>query len=242
MGPATIMKAAKPPTWTKNMTLDMYIKAIEVWLTKNRGVPELNKYQDVIESLKQNKEISGLEKYMGEHVYSALDTEERQTIAQLIAMLKRKYGKTKTGEVKEVVLEWINFIANEHEEEEEFLLAMENLHTKKERLGITEREWFSMFMMVQTKKRKGVESHQLQSLREVVKKGGEDVMKEFREKYKEMIIESNRGKVSDTYYMGHESRSRQRFHSQQRIRKDLGGRDYFQDRKGRRDSILISLY
>ena len=30
--PATVMKAAKPPTWTKNMTLDMYIKAIHVWI------------------------------------------------------------------------------------------------------------------------------------------------------------------------------------------------------------------
>ena len=92
--PATIMKAAKPPTWTKNMTLDMYIKAINVWGAQNRGVPEVNKYQDVIESLKQNKEISGLEKYMGEHVYAALDTEEDQTIASLMAMLKRRYGKT----------------------------------------------------------------------------------------------------------------------------------------------------
>merc|ERR1712112_433629 len=100
MGPATIMKAAKPPTWTKNMTLDMYIKAIDVWGAQNRGVLEVNIYQDVIESLKQNKEISGLEKYMGEHVYAALDTEERQTIVQLIAMLKRKYGKTKMEEVE----------------------------------------------------------------------------------------------------------------------------------------------
>ena len=110
--PATIMKAAKPPTWTKNMTLDMYIKALEVWGAQNRGVPEVNRYQDVIESLKQNKEISGLEKYMGEHVYAALDTEEEQTIASLIAMLKKRYGKTKEEEVEEVALEWINFRAN----------------------------------------------------------------------------------------------------------------------------------
>merc|ERR1712002_1412847 len=113
---------------------------------------------------------------------------------------------------------------------------MENLHTKKERLGISEREWFSMFMMVQTKKRKGVEGHQIQGLKDIVKKGGDEVIEQFREKYKEMRIESNRGKVSEAYYMGHESRSRQRYQSQQRIRKDSRGRDYFQDRKGRTDS------
>merc|ERR1712002_1281304 len=213
-----------------------YIKALEVWGAQNRGVPEVNRYQDIIESLKQNKEISGLEKYMGEHVYAALDTEEEQTIASLMAMLKRKYGKTKTEEVEEVVLEWINFRANEHEDDEEFLLAMEKLKTKKDRLRISDTEWFSLFMMVQTKKRKGVESHQIQSLREIVKKGGDEVIEQFREKYKEMRIESNRGKVSEAYYMGHESRSRQLYHSQQRIRKDSRGRDYFQDRKGRFDS------
>ena len=57
-----------------------------------------------------------------------------------------------------------------------------------------------------------------------------------REKYKELKIESNRGKVTDSYYMGHESRSRQRFQSQQRVRRDSQGRDYIQDRKGRNDS------
>ena len=61
-------------------------------------------------------------------------------------------------------------------------------------------------------------------------------MKEFRDKYRELKIESNRGKVTDSYYMGHQSVSRQRFHSQQRVRRDSQGRDYFQDRKGRNDS------
>merc|ERR1712002_1276195 len=113
---------------------------------------------------------------------------------------------------------------------------MEKLKLKKDRLRISDIEWFSMFMMIQTKKRKGVEGHQIQSLREIVKKGGDEVIEQFREKYKEMRIETNRGKVSEAYYMGHESRSRQRFHSQQRVRKDSRGRDYFQDRKGRTDS------
>ena len=57
-------------------------------------------------------------------------------------------------------------------------------------------------MMIETKKRKGIESFQLQELRNVVKTGGEDVMKDFREKYRALKIESNRGKVTDTFYMG----------------------------------------
>merc|ERR1712112_738576 len=151
-------------------------------------------------------------------------------------MLKRRYGKTKEEEVEEVALEWINFRANEQEDDEEFLLAMEKLKMKKDRLRISETEWFAMFMMIQTWERKGVEGHQIQSLKDIVKKGGEEVIEQFRGKFKEMRIESNRGKVSEAYYMGHESRSRQRYHSQQGIRRDSRGRDYFQDRKGRFDS------
>merc|ERR1712114_96963 len=79
----------------------------------------------------------------------------------------------------------------------------EKLKMKKDRLRISETEWFAMFMMIQTKKRKGVEGHQIQSLKDIVKKGGEEVIEQFREKFKEMRIESNRGKVSEAYYMGH---------------------------------------
>ena len=65
--------------------------------------------------------------------------------------------------------------------------------------------------MVETKKRKGIENHQLQELRNVVKANGDDVMKDFREKYRALKIESNRGKAADTFYMGRQSLSR--FHS-----------------------------
>ena len=100
-GTAKIMKPVRPPAWTKNMTLEVYIKALEVWVTQNREMPELVKYQEVLETLKQNKEISGLEEYIGKHVFSALDTVERQTITQLIAILKTKYGKTNSDSQKQ---------------------------------------------------------------------------------------------------------------------------------------------
>ena len=143
-----------------------------------------------------------------------LDTVENQTVESLIGVLRRKYGRTRMEEIEDLVTEWMDFKPNEYEDEEEYLLAMERLQTRKEIYKVTDREWFSIWMMMQAKKRKGIESFQLQGLREVVKKGGEEVMKEFREKYKELKIESNRGKVTDSYYMRNQSLSRQRFHSQ----------------------------
>ena len=53
-------------------------------------------------------------------------------------------------------------------------------------------------MMVEAKKRKGIENYQLLELRKVVKENGDSVMKYFRDKYRELKIESNRGKTAET--------------------------------------------
>merc|ERR1712098_1040020 len=71
--------------------------------------------------------------------------------------------------------------------------------------------------------------------RKVVKSISVTVHKEFREKYRELKIESNRGKTAETFYMGRQNLSRQIYH-EQRIRRDSQGRDFYQDRRGRIDS------
>ena len=73
----------------------------------------------------------------------------------------------------------IKFDANEHENEDEYLFAMEKLIARKEELKVTHKEWDSIWMMVQTRKRKGVESYQLQELRKVVKETGHAVLTKF---------------------------------------------------------------
>ena len=58
-GTTKLVKPAKVPGWTKEMKLDVYLKALEVWMETNKDVSEGVRYQDVIESLKMNKEIEG---------------------------------------------------------------------------------------------------------------------------------------------------------------------------------------
>ncbi len=92
--------------------------------------------------------------------------------------------------------------------------------------------------MYGAKQRKGIENYQLLQLRNVVKTNGEEVQKDFVTKYRELKIESNRGKqapCSDTYLMGKRSLSRQRYHDQ-RTSRDSQGRDFYQDRRSRNDS------
>ena len=50
-----------------------------------------------------------------------------------------------------------------------------------------------------------LKNYQLQELTKVVKETGDAVLTKFRDKYKELKIESNRGRHADTYFMGKES-------------------------------------
>ena len=59
---ARVTKPAKVPSWTKDLTLETYIKQVETWNDVNEDVPSNTKYQDFVEGLKKNKEIRGLPK------------------------------------------------------------------------------------------------------------------------------------------------------------------------------------
>ena len=193
------MKLVKVPVWTKEITLAVYLKALEVWMETNKDISENFRFQDM------NKEVNSLAKYVGEHILPVLDTVETQTVMQIVGILKRKYGRTRMEELEELMIDWMNFKANEYEDEDEYLLAMERLYARKEEKKVKDKEWFSTWMMIESKKRKGIENYQFQELRDVVKANGDDVMKYFRHNYGELKIESNRGKEADNFYIGRKS-------------------------------------
>merc|ERR1711989_15675 len=93
-----LIKPAKIPVWSKGMQLTPFIKSLEVWMENNRELPDHSKYNEIIESLKLNKEIEGLSLYIGEHVVGKLDTVEKQTVKGLIELLTTKYGRTRQEE------------------------------------------------------------------------------------------------------------------------------------------------
>ena len=100
--------------------------------------------------------------------------------------------------------DWIKFNFNEHESEEEYLFAQEKLIARQDEKQISLKEWNTIWMMYGAKQRKGIENYQLLQLRNVVKTNGEEVQKDFVTKYRELKIESNRGKqapCADTYLM-----------------------------------------
>ena len=55
--PSKVIKLAKVPNWSKEMSMETFEKQIKAWSEINEDVPEYSRYQDLIESLKANKDI-----------------------------------------------------------------------------------------------------------------------------------------------------------------------------------------
>ena len=130
--PNKLVKPAKVPSWSKGMKLEVYEKSLQVWMEMNKDLSEAVRYQDVIESLKINKEIEGLPKYKGEHEIGKLDTIEKQRVKGILELLDLKYGRTRLDELEELMEDWIKFNFNEHESEEEYLFAQEKMIARQE--------------------------------------------------------------------------------------------------------------
>ena len=130
-GTTKLVKPAKVPGWTKEMKLEVCLKGLEVWMETNKDISEGVKYQDVIESLKNNKEIEGLQQYVGEHILTKLDMVEKQKVKQITELLKLRYGRTRIEELEALMEDRIKFDANEHDNEDEYLFAMEILIARK---------------------------------------------------------------------------------------------------------------
>merc|ERR1711873_354202 len=193
-----------------------FIKSLEVWMENNKELPDHSKYNEIIESLKLNKEIEGLSLYIGEHVVGKLDTVEKQTVKGLIELLTTKYGRTRQEELEEIMHEWLKFDFNKYESEEEYLLAQEKLIARQEEKEVTLKEWNTVWLMYGATQRQGKTDYHLQELRKVVKTRGINMQKDFINKYRELKVESHRGAqntpVNTVNMMRKSSKSRQRYH------------------------------
>ena len=69
---------------------------------------------------------------------------------------------------------------------------MKELRQKKKDLNITEDEWNVVWMLTMVKKRKRIDRFIQQALRDVVKLGGDIVVKNFEDKFKELRVEGCR--------------------------------------------------
>ena len=82
------------------------------------------------------------------------------------------------------------------------MLLMNDINQRQKKLNITHNEWFAVWMLGRVRKRKRVDGYELQALRDVVKKGGDDIIKDFQEEFKEVRVEGKRIKTSPVHCAG----------------------------------------
>ena len=49
------------------MSLETYVKQLTTWQEINEDIPEFAKYHELIEELKKNKDIKGLQRFLAYH-------------------------------------------------------------------------------------------------------------------------------------------------------------------------------
>ena len=72
------------------MSLETYTKQIMTWTGINEDVPEYVKFHDLIEELKKNKDIKGLQRYVAEHILPVLIKMTDQTLEKVVELLDVK--------------------------------------------------------------------------------------------------------------------------------------------------------
>ena len=102
-----LVKPPKPPVWTKEMVFETFEKQISRWSDNEKEVTEVEKYHELIEELKKNKEINGLSVYVNDQIIETCNDETDQTIKRILDVLKIKYGRT---ELEKMELLWDSLI------------------------------------------------------------------------------------------------------------------------------------
>ena len=88
-----LIKMSKPPIWTKDMSLDVYKSQLNGWNKNEKDVPESGRYNKLLESLKTNKDVRGVAKYINHEVTEKCVEVESQTVKAVIDALEKKYGR-----------------------------------------------------------------------------------------------------------------------------------------------------
>ena len=123
-----LTKPAKVLSWSKDMTLETYAKQLQTWTDMLEYIPEFIKCQDLVESLKNNKEIKGLSRYVREHVLPVLEKKTDMTMKCVLDLLDIKYGHTRTEKIEEVVEDWMKFKQDQFKEDRKFILSMKEIN------------------------------------------------------------------------------------------------------------------
>ena len=107
-------------------------------------------------------------------------------IKKVLEILPLKYGRTRVEMVEDFMGNWSKFKDDHYEDDAELLLGMKELNQRRKELKMTEDEWVAVWILSIIKKKKILDKFVYQSLRDVVKARGDNVVKNFEKKFEEL--------------------------------------------------------
>ena len=122
------------------------------WTGINEDVPEYVKTHDLIEELKKNKDIKGLQRYVIEHILPVFIKNTEQTLLKVVEPSDVKYRRSRTEKVEEAVKDLLKFREDQYEDDDELILAMKELRQRRVELKMTFDEFHSVWMLEKMKK------------------------------------------------------------------------------------------
>ena len=78
----------------------------------------------MIEELKRNKDIKGLQRFIADHILPVIVKKEDQTVDKVTRLLDSRYGRTRTEKVEEAIEDLFKFREDQYEDDDELMLAM----------------------------------------------------------------------------------------------------------------------
>ena len=120
-------------------------------------------------------------------------------IAKFLDLLSLKYERTKTEKIQEIMEDWLNFKDDQFEDNGKLLLGIKELRQRQRDMNVTEDKWDAVWMLTVVKKQKRIDRFIHQALRDFVKLGGDNIVKNFEDKFKNSELQ-DRGSSSSVMY------------------------------------------
>lgn len=194
-----LVKNLKAPIWTNGQDFESYCHQLRLWNAQTT-IPPIQKFFELVDSLKTNKEIIGLSEFVSREVIEKVDTNSVTIIEDVINLLKYKYEKTILEKMSELVSEIQNFEQKDKETGEEYLNRFENLLVKMDRanFGSQWKLWTSVLFLDKSK----LETTEKISIMKLLKNvEDKETIEICKKEFKELKIENQRPeKELDVFY------------------------------------------
>ena len=105
-----------------------------------------------------------------------LENKDNQTITRVTGLLVLRYGQSRTEGVEKAIENLFIFREDDYKEDDALMMAMKEIRKRRMDLNITFDEFHAVWMLMKLKKRKKIDSPELQALLSVVKENAADVV------------------------------------------------------------------